>query len=125
MKNITTIDMSALGFTDIGESLKKMSKGGVKDEGEVLEKMELMAFEHWDYLVFVFSNQMDWLRACQLFDIKKVDITYGKHKFHGTGRIVLGSRLFEHVKELGLEDSGNESGSVQNGDDTKTVTAVH
>jgi hypothetical protein len=126
MKNITTIDMASLGFVDVGEAMKNMSKsvGGNSDE-KTLEKMELMAFEHYDYLVFVFSNQMDWLRACQLFDIKKVDITYGKHKFHGTGRIVFGSRLFEHVKELGLENSSNESGAIQNSDDTKTVTAVH
>jgi hypothetical protein len=125
MKNIVTIDMASLGFTDIGESLKKMSKGvGAKDE-QVLEKMELLAFEYWDYLVFVFSDQMDWLRACQLFDIKKVDIAYGKHKHQGIGRVVLGSRLFEHTKELGLEDSGNESGTVQNSDNAETVTVVH
>jgi hypothetical protein len=122
MKNITTIDMSALGFVYFATILKnRVNKE--KDE-KVLEKMELMAFEHHDYLVFVFTHQLDWLRACQLFNIKKVDVTYGKYKYYGTGRVVLGSRLFEHVKELGFEDSDHQSGEVQNSDDAKDVTVL-
>jgi hypothetical protein len=108
MKNITTIDMASLGFVDVGEAMKNMSKsvGGNSDE-KILEKMELMAFEHYDYLVFVFSDHLDWLRACELFDIKQVDVTYGKLKKHGTGRLLLGRRLFDHIKELGFENRDN------------------
>jgi hypothetical protein len=99
MKNITTIDMSALGFIDVSEALNNKIKGSKEDE-KILEKMELMAFEHYDYLVFVFATTLDWVRACEIFDIKKMDVTYGKYKKQGIGRIVLGKRLFEYIESI-------------------------
>jgi len=62
--------------------------------------LEVRAFEHWDYLVFVFENEMDWIKACELFEIKKVDMVYGDNKLRGMGRVVLGKRLFNGLDKL-------------------------
>jgi hypothetical protein len=57
--------------------------------------MEIKAFEHWDYIVFVFDNQQDWLNVLEKFDVKKVNSGYGKTKKIGIGRVIKGSRLLE------------------------------
>lgn len=74
--------------------------GGSKDEKEI-EKMELKAFEHYDYVVFVFNNQHDFLNVATEFGIKKVDAGYSTRKL-GIGRVLRGEEL---VKRLGNKDS--------------------
>ena len=54
MMDLPQFDMSLFGFPT--EELKKEAK---KSGGTGMETMELRAFEHHDYLVFVFDNQMD------------------------------------------------------------------
>lgn len=78
---------------------------GIEDEGKensksqtVYEQMELKAFEHWDYLVFVFDNQMDWLNIVSHFGIEKVNAGYGDIKKVGVGRVVKGKRLLEAIQ---------------------------
>jgi len=60
--------------------------------------MELKAFEHWDYIVFVFSNQSDWLNVCNLFELRKVNAGYGRTKKIGIGRVIHGARLLEALR---------------------------
>lgn len=85
-------DLEPFGFEkEIDEPKEK------KVNGKSLESMELKSFEHYDYLVFVFKNEMDWLRAVNEFGIKKVDSGYGKQKKVGVGRVVDGKRLLEKI----------------------------
>ena len=89
----SAFDMSKFGFPELdvgGESKKSNTKS--------VESMELKAFEHWDYLVFVFDNQMDWLNVVNRFDIHKVDAGYGTTKKVGVGRVVNGKRLLEALR---------------------------
>lgn len=69
-----------------------------------LEEMEIKAFEHWDYVVFVFDNSIDFLNIINEFDIKRVNAGYDGTRKIGIGRVIKGEEL---VKRLGLEDSDN------------------
>lgn len=69
------IDMSEFGFDLMDESESSKSESEKR-----YESLQLKAFEHYDYVVFVFRNQFDWLKVVSEFDIKKVDAGYGKTK---------------------------------------------
>ena len=62
---------------------------------KVFEEMQLKSFEHYDYIVFVFDNQMDWLNMVNEFGLKKVNAGYGTVKKIGLGRVVKGEKLIE------------------------------
>ena len=80
----------------------------------MIPEMELKAFEHWDYIVFVFDNQMDWLNVLNRFNIGRVDAGYGATKKIGVGRVIHGKRLLENLR---YTDSDPEQGPVREGDD--------
>lgn len=76
LMQINSIDMTAFGFVNIAEG-----KENKKSENNVnIESMELRAFEHHDYIVFVFDNSMDWLNVVNHFGLHKVNAGYGKIK---------------------------------------------
>ena len=91
--DLTDFDMSKFGFDFELEDGKVEAKGSSR----LLESMELKAFEHYDYLVFVFDNQMDWLNAVNQFGLHKVDAGYGNTKKIGVGRVLHGKRLLEKI----------------------------
>lgn len=94
-----SLDLSWLRFED---EPKEQNDGTPKPN---LKEMELKAFEHYDYLVFVFRDTRDWLNACTYFDIQKVNSGYGKVKKIGVGRVVDGTRL---LKAIGYQASDNQ-----------------
>lgn len=98
------IDMSQFGF-DFNEVLEEEEQKAEREKR--IESMELKAFEHYDYVVFVFKNQMDWLNVVNEFDIKKVDAGYGTTKKVGVGRVIDGKRL---LQKIGYQDSDFEQG---------------
>ena len=85
--------MYKFGF-DIPENEEINKKN---DSQKIYEEMQLKAFEHHDYIVFVFDNQMDWLKVVNEFGIKKVDAGYGSTKKVGVGRVIDGKRLLEKI----------------------------
>lgn len=62
-----------------------------------LKKMELKAFEHYDYLVFVFDNQHDFINAASEFGLEKVDAGYSTRKL-GIGRVLKGEELVKRIR---------------------------
>lgn len=110
--DLPMFDMSLFGFPS--EEVKKEAK---KSGGTGMESMELKAFEHHDYLVFVFDNQMDWLNAVNAFGIHKVNAGYGTTKKVGVGRVVNGKRLLERIQyqaadpEPGAEPNNHDNGN--------------
>lgn len=93
-----SIDMSEFGIlSQEDEEFKGEGEPKEKD----IKKMELKAFEHYDYVVFVFDNQQDFLNICTNFGIEKVDGGYMNRKI-GIGRVLKGAEL---VKKLGYKDS--------------------
>lgn len=106
--NIELADLP-FDFTDFGLYLdndeidKKKDDGTGVDEKEI-PKMELRAFEHYDYLVFVFDNQHDFLNMAQEFGIQRVDAGWVNRKI-GIGRVIKGAEL---VKRIRNKDSNIE-----------------
>ncbi len=88
-----TIDMSQFGFPAV-----EIEEPEKKSKVCTLESMEIKAFEHWDYIVFVFDNQMDWLNIVNQFGLKKVNAGYGTMKKTGVGRVINGKKLLEAIR---------------------------
>lgn len=106
--DIKNIDMSNFGF-ELPDDVD-----GVKEAEEKqnrFEKMELRAFEHYDYLVFVFDNTMDWLNVANEFGLKKVDAGYGKTKKVGIGRVLRGKELVKRIEHKIADTEQRESGA--------------
>jgi len=89
-----SFDMLFFGF----EVDVEYDENGKSQSNTVFDQMELKAFEHWDYVVFVFDNQMDWLNIMDFFNIQKVNAGYGETKKIGVGRVVNGKRLLEAIR---------------------------
>lgn len=114
--NKITGQWSVVKLRDVLEDLDKkfsLEKFGFHEEikkkqdaqnSKGLEEMEIKAFEHWDYVVFVFDNSIDFLNIINEFDIKRVNAGYDGTRKIGIGRVIKGEEL---VKRLGLEDSDN------------------
>lgn len=88
-------DIELTGFTD--EDLARLTS--IADETAALEnipQMELQAFEHYDYLIFMFRDIRDWLRVLQLLRVVKVNFSISrKTQKIGIGRVLNGKRLLE------------------------------
>lgn len=65
------MDMSKFGLEF--EQEEEQEDSGEDDKYKPMKKMELRAFEHYDYLVFVFDNQFDFMKVAQEFGVEKVD----------------------------------------------------
>src|SRR5690554_5201605 len=114
--NKITGQWSVVKLRDLLEDLDKkfsLEKFGFHEEikkkqdaqnSKGLEEMEIKAFEHWDYVVFVFDNSIDFLNIINEFDIKRVNAGYDGTRKIGIGRVIKGEEL---IKRLGLEDSDN------------------
>lgn len=96
-----------IGFTN-RELEKLFEKVKVKEQGEDLEPLEAMllrGFEKYDYLVFVFRNELDWINAQQRFNVKPVNVSFTERKKRiGLGRVIEGSVL---LQALGKGKAGN------------------
>jgi len=63
---------------------------------ETIPRMECQAFEHHDYLVFMFHDLRDWMQALQLMGGGEVDYSITRRtKKIGVGRVLHGKRLLE------------------------------
>ena len=92
-------DVGLAGFTedeDVGLT-------AVEEEVAQLEpipKRELQAFEHYDYLVFMFKDIRDWLRVLQLLKVAKVDFSISrKSQKIGIGRVINGKTLLDRLDD--------------------------
>ncbi len=79
--------------------LNEMFKPEKEDDKELdfsIPEMELKEFERYDYLVFVFKNELDWLHALQKFGVDKVNASFvdGKRRI-GLGRVLDGKVLLD------------------------------
>lgn len=110
------IDMSMFGFESVEEEFEKK-----QDKEKMLKSMELKAFEHYDYIVFVFKNQMDWLNAVNAFGLERVDAGYGKTKKVGIGRVLDGARLLE---KIGYKNSDTQQRESEVNIDNRTASEL-
>lgn len=87
------------GFDDFnGLEIEEFDVEIEEKDKRVLPKMERMMDEHHDYIVFMFDNKYDWIRACESFNIKKVNASVMPDKTKiGVGRVLDGSRLLDVI----------------------------
>lgn len=89
------------GLTDLLRSLSVEEELGdepiVEEEHQGPPEMELQAFEHYDYVMLLFTDARDWSRAKEVFGLREEGFTLrdGVTRKVGLGRVVNGLRLFE------------------------------
>jgi len=91
-------DIELAGFTaeefaklmDVDEEIANIAE---------IPKMQLQAFEHYDYLAFMFKDIRDWLRVIQLLKVAKVDFSISrKTQKIGIGRVINGKILLDRLE---------------------------
>lgn len=108
------VDLSAFDFDFVDEEPE--TKEEKAKTGKMLEDMELKAFEHYDYVVFVFKNSYDWLYTVNEFGLKKVNAGYGKTKKIGIGRVLDGKELLARIRH---PDSDSQPGQERQDNNDK------
>ena len=98
-----SFDIELTGFME--DEIRKLMEddGDPADEVETIPRMECQAFEHHDYLVFMFHDLRDWMQALQLMGAGEVDysITRRTRKI-GLGRVLHGKRLLDLCRRAAL-----------------------
>lgn len=94
------IDLDLLGLNDkkLDKLLAEITEETEQEKPEVEFSQEL--HESSNYLVLVFDNDIDWLQAQTLFDLKTVKALDSKKGFEkkGIGRVLDGPAAIEKIK---------------------------
>ena len=96
-------DIELTGFME--DEIRKLMEADddPADEIETIPRMECQAFEHHDYLVFMFHDLRDWMQALQLMGVGEVDYSITrKTKKIGLGRVLHGKRLLDLCRRAAL-----------------------
>lgn len=101
-------DIKSIDLLNFGFDLESDENDRKEEKENNFKQMELKSFEHYDYLVFVFKNQHDWLNIIQEFGVEKVDAGYGKTKKIGIGRVIDGKRLLEKMGYKNIDTEQRE-----------------
>ena len=109
-----SFDLELTGFAE-DEIRKLFAAEDPAEDLETIPRMECQAFEHHDYLVFMFHDLRDWMQALQLMGVREVDysITRTTQKL-GTGRVLHGKRLIELCKRAAM--AGTQAPEPASGD---------
>ena len=98
-----SFDIELTGFME-DEIRKLMEEDATPEEElETIPRMECQAFEHHDYLVFMFHDLRDWMQVLQLIGVREVDYSISRRtKKIGLGRVLHGKRLLELCRRASL-----------------------
>ena len=84
--------------------LKRAVKLKNSTNDKTIEKMELRAFEKYDYIVMIFKDVYSWINAVQYFGLRKVDLFFVKtRKKIGLGRVIDGAKLLQKLQSAGID----------------------
>ena len=96
-----SFDVELTGFME-DEIAKLFAEEDVEDALETIPRMECQAFEHHDYLVFMFHDLRDWMLALQGMGVIEVDYSISRtSKRIGIGRVLNGKRLLQLIQQGG------------------------
>ena len=96
-------DLELTGFME--DEIRKLMEEEInpEDDLETIPRMECQAFEHHDYLVFMFHDLRDWMQALQLMGVPEVDYSITRRtKKIGLGRVLHGKRLLQLCLQAGM-----------------------
>lgn len=77
--------------------LREMDSGEEEDE-DPIEAMELLPFEHYDYVLLLFRTTFDWERAVELLGLERVKSPINSKKI-GTGRAIDGAVFLDLIEK--------------------------
>jgi len=106
IKEPDLFDKLALG--EIRRRLEGEAKNDLAEADILPKELELLPYEHYDYVVLFFKNQFDFMRAAELLELKKEAFVFGKRKKVGLGRGVDGKRFLELVEKNYVKDNRAE-----------------
>lgn len=87
---------AGFNYNELDRLFKDVKLGGDDEEETFIEDMMLHEFEKYDYIVFVFRNELDWLNALQKFKLPNISLSWSsKTKKVGQGRVLDGRMLLE------------------------------
>jgi hypothetical protein len=87
---------AGFNYNELDRLFKDVKLGGDDEEETFIEDMMLHEFEKYDYIVFVFRNELDWLNALQKFKLPNISLSWSsKTKKVGQGRVLDGKVLLE------------------------------
>ncbi|MFZ9937956.1 MAG: ParB/Srx family N-terminal domain-containing protein [Luteolibacter sp.] len=98
-----SFDIELTGFME--DEIRKLMEDDAtpEDELETIPRMECQAFEHHDYLVFMFHDLRDWMQALQLIGVREVDYSITRRtKKIGLGRVLHGKRLLDLCRRASM-----------------------
>jgi len=102
-------DLELTGFME-DEIRKLFEDDDPADDIEPIPRMECQAFEHHDYLVFMFHDLRDWMLVLQLMGVREVDYSITRTtKKIGIGRVLHGKRLLQLCQRA--SNSGHVAGT--------------
>jgi len=95
------------------ELLRQAEKEERKAEEGGPQQMELLPFEHYDYILLMFRNELDWVAAVDTLGLQRA-ADPRKTKRVGLARVIEGSRVIERLRraEGGREPRTTEGGSL-------------
>lgn len=97
-----SFDLELTGFME-DEIRKLFDDEESAEDLETIPRMECQAFEHHDYLVFMFHDLRDWMLALQLMGVREVDYSITRtSKKIGLGRVMYGKRLIQLCQRAAL-----------------------
>lgn len=71
----------------------------IKQTTELIDEMGIKFSEHHDYIVILFEDQNDWIKASTLFDLQKIPTSLSpKTKKIGLGRVISAEQLFKTLE---------------------------
>lgn len=72
----------------------------IQNEGRVIPDMEKRLYEHNDYIVLVFDEMHDFIKACSKLEVRRVNSAFvkGQRKI-GIGRVINGKKFLELVDD--------------------------
>jgi len=87
---------AGFNYNELDRLFKDVKLGGDDEEETFIDDMMLHEFEKYDYIVFVFRNELDWLNALQKFKLPNISLSWSsKTKKVGQGRVLDGRMLLE------------------------------
>ena len=97
-----SFDLELTGFAE-DEIRKLFDAEDPAEDLEIIPRMECQAFEHHDYLVFMFHDLRDWMQVLQLMGVREVDYSITRTtKKIGIGRVLHGKRLLDLCKRAAM-----------------------
>lgn len=91
------VDRLGLDLIDVGGEDDDGDAGSEPETGAVIDAIELQAFEHYDYLVILADNMIDWAAICELVGMKRVNSSPVGKKKVGLGRAIKASTLLKAI----------------------------